>query len=167
MTKQPCPNNLELENKRQEVLMYTAEQKTRQDASPLTRAMMMIGGVQILILFMSLYYVLRVLLTGQGWTGALITFWINFVLLWVNTIIGIIWEKQFYNKYFMCREFFWEDVGNLAAILSYIFYFAGLWLNWGQNGLAACMLFANAVYFINISQWIYKRMIAKKVLAQD
>jgi 3-vinyl bacteriochlorophyllide hydratase len=141
--------------------MYTAEQLARRDASPLTRAMMLIGGVQIILLFMSFYYVLRVLLAGQGWTGALITFWLNFVLLWVNTIIGIIWEKQFYNKYFMCREFFWEDVGNLAALLSYAFYFAGLRLDWSRNGLAASMLIANTVYFINVVQWVFKRMLFK------
>jgi 3-vinyl bacteriochlorophyllide hydratase len=141
--------------------MYTAEQMARRDASPLTRAMMMIGGVQIVLLFMSFYYVLRFLFTGQGLTGALTTFWLNFVLLWVNTIIGIIWEKQFYNQYFMCREFFWEDVGNLAALLSYTFYFVGLWLNWSQNGLAGSMLFANTVYSINVVQWVFKRMLFK------
>jgi 3-vinyl bacteriochlorophyllide hydratase len=141
--------------------MYTAEQLARRDASPLTRAMMMIGGVQIIILLISFYYELRFLLNGQGWTGALLTFLLNFVLLWVNTIIGIIWEKQFYNQYFMCREFFWEDVGNLAALLSYTFYFAGLWLHWSQNGLAVSMLFANCVYLINVAQWIFKRMIFK------
>jgi 3-vinyl bacteriochlorophyllide hydratase len=143
--------------------MYTAEQMARRDASPLTRAMMIIGGVQLILLFMSFYYVLRFLLTGQGWTGAQITFWLNFVLLWVNTIIGIIWEKQFYNQYFMCREFFWEDAGNLAALLSYTFYFVGLWLNWSQNGLAVSMLIANSVYFINLAQWVLKRMIFYKV----
>ena len=141
--------------------MYTAEQLARRDASPLTRAMMLIGGVQIILLFMSFYYVLRSLLAGQGWTGALVTFWLNFALLWINTIIGIIWEKQFYNQYFMCREFFWEDVGNLAALVSYAFYFAGLWLDWGRNGLAASMLIANTVYFINVVQWVLKRMIFK------
>jgi len=142
--------------------MYTSEQLARRDASPLTRVMMIIGGVQLVILFLSFYYVLRFLLTGGGWTGALITFRLNFALLWLNTIIGIIWEKQFYNHYFMCREFFWEDVGNLAALLSYTFYFIGFWQKWSQNGLAASMLFASSVYFINFAQWIYKRMIAKR-----
>jgi 3-vinyl bacteriochlorophyllide hydratase len=157
--KNPSPINLDWENRRQEEDMYTPEQLARRDASPLTRAMMIIGGVQIILLFMSYYYELRFLLTGQGWVGALITFWINFVLLWVNTIIGIIWEKQFYNQYFMCPEFFWEDVGNLAAILAYAFFFTGLWLNWSQNGLAVSMLIANTVYGINVVQWVFKRMI--------
>ena len=142
--------------------MTTAEQLSRQNESPLARAMMIIGGVQLIILILNFYYVLRFLLTGHDWTGTLITFWINFALLWINTIIGIIWEKQFYNHYFMCREFFWEDVGNLAALLSYTFYFIGFWQKWSQNGLAASMLFASSVYFINFAQWIYKRMIAKR-----
>ncbi len=139
--------------------MYTAEQLARRNASPLTKAMMIIGAVQLIVLVLSFYYVLRFLRTGRGWAGARITFWVNFILLWVNTAIGIVWEKQFFNEYFMCPEFFWEDVGNLAALLSYSFYFIGIWRNWSQRRLAACMLFASSVYALNFAQWIFKRMI--------
>ena len=142
--------------------MYAAEQLARRNASPLARAMMIIGGVQLVILMLNFYYVLRFLISVEGWSGALITFWLNFALLWLNTVIGILWEKQFCNKYFMCREFFWQDVGNLAALLSYAFFFIGLWQQWSLKGLAASMLFASIVYFINFAQWIYKRMIARK-----
>ena len=142
--------------------MYAAEQLARRNASPLARAMMIIGGVQLVILMLNFYYVLRFLISVEGWSGALITFWLNFALLWLNTVIGILWEKQFCNKYFMCREFFWEDVGNLAALLSYAFFFIGLWQQWSPKGLAASMLFASIVYLINFAQWIYKRMIARK-----
>jgi len=142
--------------------MYAAEQLARRNASPLTRAMMIIGGVQLVILMLNFYYVLRFLISVEGWSGALITFWLNFALLWLNTAIGILWEKQFCNKYFMCREFFWEDVGNLAALLSYIIYFIGIRQGWDRNRLAASMLFASMVYFINFAQWIYKRMIARR-----
>ena len=142
--------------------MYAAEQLVRRNASPLARAMMIIGGVQLVLLILNFYYVLLFLIAGRAWTGALITFWVNFALLWLNTVIGILWEKQFCNKYFMCREFFWQDVGNLAALLSYAFFFIGLWQQWSLKGLAASMLFASIVYFINFAQWIYKRMIARK-----
>jgi len=142
--------------------MYAAEQLVRRNASPLARAMMIIGGVQLVLLILNFYYVLLFLIAGRAWTGALITFWVNFALLWLNTAIGMLWEKQFCNKYFMCREFFWEDVGNLAALLSYAFFFIGLWQQWSLKGLAASMLFASIVYFINFAQWIYKRMIARK-----
>lgn len=142
--------------------MYADEQLVRRNASPLARAMMIIGGVQLVLLILNFYYVLLFLIAGRAWTGALITFWVNFALLWLNTVIGMLWEKQFCNKYFMCREFFWEDVGNLAALLSYAFFFIGLWQQWSLKGLAASMLFASIVYFINFAQWIYKRMIARK-----
>ena len=142
--------------------MYAAEQLVRRNASPLARAMMIIGAVQLVLLILNFYYVLLFLIAGRAWTGALITFWVNFALLWLNTAIGMLWEKQFCNKYFMCREFFWEDVGNLAALLSYAFFFIGLWQQWSLKGLGASMLFASIVYFINFAQWIYKRMIARK-----
>jgi 3-vinyl bacteriochlorophyllide hydratase len=143
-------------------MMNTTEQITNRNASPLARAMMIIGGAELVLLILNFYYVLHFLNTGEGWAGAQITFWTNFVLLWLNTIIGIIWEKQFCNEYFMCREFFWQDVGNLAALLSYAFFFVGLWQQWSLKGLAASMLVAGAVYGINFAQWIYKRMIARK-----
>lgn len=142
--------------------MNTAEQLVRRNASPLARAMMIIGGVQLVLLILNFYYVLLFLIAGRAWTGALITFWVNFALLWLNTVIGMLWEKQFCNKYFMCREFFWQDVGNLAALLSYIVYFIGVRQDWDRKRLAASMLFAGMVYSINFAQWIYKRMIARK-----
>jgi 3-vinyl bacteriochlorophyllide hydratase len=142
--------------------MYTAEQLARRNASPLTRAMMMIGGVQLIILVLSFYFLIRVLLNGRGWSGALAAFWLNFILLIINTAIGVIWEKQFYGKYFLCPEFFWEDVGNAAALLAYTFYFLGLLLGWSRTGLACGMLFASTVYGVNCAQWIFKRMIVKK-----
>jgi 3-vinyl bacteriochlorophyllide hydratase len=142
--------------------MKNTEQLASRNASPLARTMMIISGVQILLLFLNFYCVVRFLLAGEGWTGALITFWVNFALLWLNTVIGILWEKQFCNKYFMCREFFWQDVGNLAALLAYTLYFIGIRQDWDRKRLAACMLFAGMVYSINFAQWIYKRMIARK-----
>ena len=143
--------------------MYTADQLERRNASALTRAMMIIGGIQLIVLVLCFYLTIRFLLSGAGWSGAIITFWSNFALLCVNTIIGVIWEKQFYNTYFLCPEFFWEDVGNAAALLAYALYYIGIWLHWSQAGLAGCMLFATAVYAINFAQWIYKRMLAKKI----
>jgi 3-vinyl bacteriochlorophyllide hydratase len=138
--------------------MYTAEQLARRDSSPLTRAMMIGGMAQLLIIIISFYFVIRFLVTGDGYTWVQVTFWLNVALLWFNTIVGMFWEKDMYGHYFMCREFFREDVGNLAALIAYHAYFVALWLKWGQHEIAILMLVANGVYMVNFVQWILKFM---------
>ncbi|MEI6127244.1 MAG: 2-vinyl bacteriochlorophyllide hydratase, partial [Pseudomonadota bacterium] len=138
--------------------MYNAEQLARRDASPLTRMMMIGATVQLLFIFISFYFVIRFLVNGEGNTGVQITFWLNVALLWFNTVVGMLWEKDMYGHYFMCREFFKEDVGNLAALIAYNIYFIALWLKWSQNEIAVLMLFANSVYLVNFAQWILQYM---------
>ncbi len=136
--------------------MYTAEQLNRRDASPLTRAMMAGGTAQLLVIIISFYFVIRFLAAGAGYNGVQITFWLNVALLWFNTVVGMLWEKDMYGRYFMCREFFWEDVGNLAALIAYHAYFVALWLAWSRHGIAVLMLVAYGIYLVNFVQWILK-----------
>jgi 3-vinyl bacteriochlorophyllide hydratase len=142
--------------------MYTSEQQARRDASPLTKAMMAASMAQLIVIIASYCFVIYFLSTGKGYAGALITFWLNIVLLWLNTIIGMLWEKDMYGHYFMCREFFWEDAGNLAALIAYNSYFAALWLNWSQHDTALLMLVANSVYLVNFAQFVFKLMRGRK-----
>jgi len=141
--------------------MYTAEQRTWRDTSPLTRAMMIAGMAQLCVIFLSFVFVILFLASGKGYPGALTTFWLNVILLWFNTGIGVLWEKKMYNHYFMCREFFREDVGNLAALIAYNMYFAARWLHWSRQDIAILMLVANSVYLVNFAQWIVKRSAGK------
>ena len=115
-------------------IMYTPEQLARRNATPLTGAMMAASMLQLLVIIASYCFVVYYLSAGGGYTGALITFWLNIALLWVNTIIGMLWEKEIYGHYFMCREFFWEDAGNLAALISYNSYFVVLWFDMESAG---------------------------------
>jgi len=142
--------------------MYTSEQQARRDASPLTRAMMAASMAQLIVIIASYCFVVYFLSVGTGYAGALITFWLNIVLLWLNTIIGMLWEKGMYGHYFMCREFFWEDVGNLAALIAYNSYFVILLLDWSQQDISLLMLAANTVYLINFAQFVVKLMKARK-----
>lgn len=142
--------------------MYTPEQLERRNATPLTMAMMAASMVQLCVIIASYSFAAYFLSTGTGFRGALITFWLNVALLWLNTIIGMLWEKKVYDHYFMCREFFWEDVGNLAALIAYNSYFVVLWLKWTQHDIALLMLVANSVYLINFGQFVLKLMRSRK-----
>jgi 3-vinyl bacteriochlorophyllide hydratase len=142
--------------------MYTAEQLARRDTSPLTRAMMIGGIAQLVVIILSYSFVIRFLAGGEGYSVVMITFWLNVALLWFNTIVGMLWEKDMYDHWFMCKEFFREDVGNLAALIAYHAYFVALWLQWGRKEIAILMLVANSVYMVNFIQWIAQLMKSMK-----
>jgi 3-vinyl bacteriochlorophyllide hydratase len=142
--------------------MYTAEQRAMRQASRWTPVMMVCGLAQLLIIFVSIYLVIRFLNTGQGYTGATITVLVNIVLLWVNTVVGMLWEKEIYNHYFMAREFFWEDFGNLIVLIAQNAYFAVLWLKWSEHDIMVLMLVAYGTYIVNLGQWILKYFINNK-----
>ncbi len=142
--------------------MYTPEQMARRNATPLTGAMMAASMLQLMVIIASYCCAVYFLAAGAGYTGALITCWLNIVLLWLNTVIGMLWEKEIYGHYFMCREFFWEDVGNLAALIAFHVCLAAFWFGWSRQGTVVLMIVANTVYLINFGQFVLKLMRAKK-----
>lgn len=142
--------------------MYTPEQLARRNATPLTRAMMVASMLQLLVIIASYCFVVYVIVSGGGYAVALLTFWLNILLLWINTVIGVLWEKTIFEHYFMCREFFWEDVGNLAALIAFHACAAALWLDWSRQGIVFLMLIANTVYMINFIQFVVKLMRGRK-----
>ena len=136
--------------------MYTAEQLERREQSRLTIFMMVGGMVQFLIFLVSLFFVLRFITTDKGYSAAHITVILNIILLWANTVVGMLWEKDMYGKYFMHREFFWEDVGNLIALITHNAYFVVLWLQWSQRDSMLLILVAYITYLFNFGQWIVR-----------
>jgi hypothetical protein len=123
--------------------------------------MMAASMLQLLVIIASYCFAVYYLAAGGGYAGALVTFWLNIALLWVNTAIGMLWEKEIYGHYFMCREFFWEDAGNLAALIAFHACLAALWFGWGRQGTVVLMLIANTVYLINFAQFVAKLMRAR------
>lgn len=136
--------------------MYTPEQLARREASPWTRVQIILAAIQFLAFLISFGLVVRYLLTDQGFVAATVSVWIKIVLIWALTITGMLWEKDVYGHYFMAREFFWEDLGNLVAILTHNAYFVVQWLGWDQRTVMVVMLFAYITYIFNAVQFILK-----------
>lgn len=136
--------------------MYTPEQLARREASPWTRVQIILAAIQFLAFLISFGLVVRYLLTDQGFVAATVSVWIKIVLIWALTITGMLWEKDVYGHYFMAREFFWEDLGNLVAILTHNAYFIVQWLGWDQRTVMVVMLFAYITYIFNAVQFILK-----------
>ncbi len=136
--------------------MYTPEQLARREASPWTRVQIILAPIQFLAFIISFALVIRYLLSGEGYWIATISVWIKIALIWAITITGMFWEKDVFGQYFMAREFFWEDLGNLVAILTHNAYFVVQWLGWDDRSVMLVMVFAYTTYLLNAGQFIVK-----------
>ncbi len=137
-------------------MMYTPEQLARRAATPWTRVQLILAPIQFCVFVVSFVLVVRYLLTNQDYLVTTISVWIKIALIWALTITGMLWEKDVYGHYFMAREFFWEDLGNLIAILTHNAYFVAQWLHLDQRTVMMVMLFAYVTYLINAVQFIVK-----------
>jgi 3-vinyl bacteriochlorophyllide hydratase len=136
--------------------MYTPEQLARRNASPWTKVQIILAPLQFLAFIISFALVVWYLVTGSGYLAATISVWIKIGLIWAITITGMLWEKDVYDHYFMAREFFWEDLGNLIAILTHNAYFVVQWLGWSQRDVMIVMLLAYITYLFNATQFVMK-----------
>jgi 3-vinyl bacteriochlorophyllide hydratase len=136
--------------------VYTPEQLARREASPWTRVQIILAPIQFLAFLISFFLVVRYLLTGEGYLIATVSVWIKIALIWAITITGMFWEKDVFGHYFMAREFFWEDLGNLIAILTHNAYFVAQWLGWDDRAVMWVMVFAYTTYLFNAGQFIVK-----------
>ncbi|MBO9339547.1 MAG: 2-vinyl bacteriochlorophyllide hydratase [Chloroflexus sp.] len=136
--------------------MYTPEQLERRNRSPWTKAQFILAPIQFIVFLISFALVIRYLATGEGYWIATISVWIKIALIWALTITGMLWEHDIYGKYFMAPEFFWEDLGNLIAIITHNAYFVAIWLNLDERTVMWVMVFAYVTYLFNAGQFIVK-----------
>lgn len=135
---------------------YTPEQLARRDSSIWTRVQAILAPTQFIAFLISFGLVVRYLSTGQGYEAANLSVLIKIALLWAITITGMIWEKEIFGHYFMAREFFWEDLGNLVAIITHNLYFVARALGWSDNAVMTLMLLAYCTYLVNCAQFVYR-----------
>jgi 3-vinyl bacteriochlorophyllide hydratase len=100
--------------------------------------------------------VIHYLVTGQGYLAATISIWVKISLIWALTITGMLWEYDMYDHYFMAKEFFWEDLGNLIAILTHNAYFVAKWVGADERTVMWVMVFAYITYLFNAAQFIVR-----------
>ncbi len=136
--------------------MYTPEQLERRNRSPWTKAQFILAPIQFIVFIISFALVIRYLATGEGYWIATVSVWIKIALIWALTITGMLWEHDIYGKYFMAREFFWEDLGNLIAILTHNAYFVAVWLHLDSRTIMWVMVFAYVTYLFNAGQFLWR-----------
>lgn len=135
---------------------YTPEQLEKRDNSKWTTVQMILAPLQLLTFFISLALIINYLTTGSGYTIATASVLIKIALMWLITVTGMIWEKEVFDAWFMGKEFFWEDMVNLFALVMHNTYFLALLAGWSHDSLMTLMLVAYLTYVINFAQFAYR-----------
>ena len=137
-------------------MMYTPDQLRRREASRWTKVQIILAPIQFVAFIISFGLVIHYLLTGEGYLAATISVWVKIALIWALTITGMLWEYDMYDHYFMAKEFFWEDLGNLIAIITHNLYFVAKGMGADERTVMWVMVFAYVTYLFNAAQFLVR-----------
>ena len=137
-------------------MMYTPDQLRRREASRWTKVQIILAPIQFVAFIISFGLVIHYLITGDGYLAATISVWVKIALIWALTITGMLWEHDMYDHYFMAKEFFWEDLGNLIAIITHNLYFVAKGMGADERTVMWVMVFAYVTYLFNAAQFLVR-----------
>ncbi len=142
--------------------LYTAEQRRRRDSSKWTLVQGVLAPVQFAVFLISLFLVLRFLLTGEGETAATASVVVKTVVLYAIMITGSIWEKVVFGKYLFAEAFYWEDVVSMLVLALHTAYLVCVLAGYlSVSGQMLLALAAYAAYVINAAQFLLKLRAAR------
>ena len=137
--------------------LYTPEERIRRDRSKWTMVQGILAPVQFVIFLVSLYFVIRFLITGQGEFAANVSIVIKTLILYTIMITGSIWEKEVFGKYLFAPAFYWEDVFSMLVLALHTAYLIALVFGVLEpRALMALALSAYLAYVINAAQFLWK-----------
>jgi 3-vinyl bacteriochlorophyllide hydratase len=137
--------------------LYTPEERIRRDRSKWTLVQGILAPVQFVIFLVSLYFVIRFLITGQGEFAANVSIVIKTLILYTIMITGSIWEKEVFGKYLFAPAFYWEDVFSMLVLALHTAYLFALAFGILEaRALMALALSAYLAYVINAAQFLWK-----------
>jgi len=137
--------------------LYTPEERARRDASRWTIVQGILAPLQFAVFAISLWLVLRYLVTGEGETAAAFSVVAKTFTLYTIMITGAIWEREVYGQYLFAEPFWWEDFFSMFVIGLHTAYLVAYWGGIGTPGQQmAIALAAYATYIINAGQFILK-----------
>lgn len=142
--------------------LYTPEERVRRDATVWTLVQGVLAPVQFLVFLVSLFLVVRYLMTGAGYEAATLSIIIKTGALLTIMVTGAVWEKVVFGQWLFAPAFFWEDVFSFAVIALHLLYvFALLGGGWTPQALMFTALAAYTAYVINAGQFIWKLRMAR------
>jgi 3-vinyl bacteriochlorophyllide hydratase len=142
--------------------LYTDEQRRRRDESPWTLVQGILAPTQFLIFGVSLFLVIRFLLTGEGESAAETSIVLKTCALYAIMITGSIWEKAVFDEWLFAKPFFWEDVFSMAVLALHTTYLVMLFNGIGTPQDRMYVALAGyAAYLINAGQFLHKLRMAR------
>jgi 3-vinyl bacteriochlorophyllide hydratase len=143
--------------------LYTPEERLRRDSSVWTIVQGVLAPLQLLIVIISTWLVLRYLNTGDGWLIATISIVVKTLVLYAIMVTGSIWEKEVFGCYLFARPFFWEDVFSMLVLALHTAYLVALVTGTlGLRGQMYLALAGYAAYAINATQFLLKLRAARR-----
>nr|WP_210245641.1 MULTISPECIES: 2-vinyl bacteriochlorophyllide hydratase [unclassified Tardiphaga] len=142
--------------------LYTPEQRLRRDASPWTLVQGVLAPVQFLVFLVSLAFVVRCLITGDGYALTTASVVLKTLTLYAIMITGAIWEREVFGCYLFAPAFYWEDVFSFLVLALHTAYLGAVLIGLGdprQQMLLA--LAAYATYVVNATQFVLKLRAAR------
>jgi 3-vinyl bacteriochlorophyllide hydratase len=142
--------------------LYTADERQRRDSSIWTVVQGVLAPIQFAIFLVSLWLVLRFLLTGTGERAADLSILLKTIALLTIMVTGSIWEKVVFGRWLFAPAFYWEDVVSMGVIALHLGYCVMLFGNFGTpESRMLVALAAYAAYVINATQFLLKLRAAR------
>ncbi len=141
---------------------YTPDQLRRRNESLWTPVQAVTAPVQFLTFIVSLILVIQYFATGQGYMAAHIASSIKVVMMVFITITGMAWEFDVYGKYFLAKEFFWEDMINAVSLVLHLAFIAAWLFGASERLQMTVMLVALISYVVNFIQFGRRGLMAAK-----
>ena len=142
--------------------LYTADQRRRRDASRWTLVQGVLAPLQFLVFLVSLWLVVRFLMTGEGLVAATASVVVKTAVLYLIMVTGSLWEHDVFGRYLFARAFFWEDVVSMLVLALHTAYLAALATGaLGHHGQMYLALAAYAAYVVNAAQFLLKLRAAR------
>ena len=148
--------------------MYTTEQRKRRDASRWTLVQGLLAPLQFVVFLVSLYLVLRYLVTGEGLAIANASVVVKTFVLYTIMITGSFWERDVFGQYLFADAFFWEDAVSMLVLALHTAYLVALLTSaLSPQQLMLLALAAYATYVVNAAQFLWKLRMARLQRADE
>jgi 3-vinyl bacteriochlorophyllide hydratase len=142
--------------------LYSAEERSRRDATPWTLVQGVLAPLQFLVFGISLILVLRFLATGEGLFAASASFVLKCALLVLIMVTGSVWEKVVFGRWLFAPAFFWEDVVSMGVIALHAACLVAMATGWlSPRAQMLLALAAYGAYVVNAVQFLLKLRAAR------
>ncbi len=122
-----------------------------------------LAPLQFAVFAVSLFLVIRFLVTEQGLAIATASIVIKTLFLYAIMITGSLWERDVFGRYLFAPAFFWEDVVSMLVLALHTAYLIALitGIVHVQHQMALALA-AYAAYVVNATQFLLKLRAARR-----